>query len=401
MIVKTGNTESAEIDDEVVKKILNFYPEEKLTEYSAFVDALEKGSITIRELKDASGKIHVPWQLFFLDSDRLKEELQNIENNRVDKFPKEISFINKRKGKGKITSKRIIDRQIRLQNFIHSLLPEAQICDFVGCLKNKNVDECVVIISRYFSIDTDHFRTRKKIQDSLGYLIDQIQSRNNVNISQGVLTNGMLPEIKNIRNIYKNTSGFVLQSKKLPFIFLPNEINPDENNYRQIYTLLYLLVVIGLDDYLYSLEGSFSFKKLKEDDKYKKINKIVSELLLPSDYTEQLKTKEISKNVVNKIKEEYKISYSAILFILRLRSVIDQDVYKTLELPEREMSIVEEIKNFKHPSLKTSVSKFCGTISYRLINGAINGKTIFSTQAQLLIFGRVRKDSYKEYIKSI
>lgn len=405
MIVKTGNTESTEIDDDVVKKILNFYPEEKLAEHRTFVESFSKGSITIKELKEASEKIHISWQLFFLNKDRLKEELENIEKNRADKFPKGVSFINKRKGRGKVTSKRIIDRQIRLQNFICSVLLETQVCDFVGHLKNKNIDECVGAISSYFNIDVNYFRSRKKVQDSLGYLINQIQSRNNVNISQGVLTNGMLPEIKNIRNIYKNTSGFVLQSKKMPFIFLPNEINPDENNYRQVYTLLYLIVVIGLDDFLYGVEGNFSFKKLKDDDKYKKINKIVSEFLLPSSYTDTLKTKEITKSIINSTKEKYKISYSAILFVLRLRSVIDSDVYKLLELPEKEPSVLTEVtevvKNFNHPFLKTSVSKFCGDLSYGLINKAISGKKISPTQAQLLIFGRVRKNSYKEYIKSI
>jgi len=403
MIVKVVNSDSVEIDDNVVKLVLDLYPEENLAGYATFKDAFQKNSITIKDLKEVSEKIHIPWQMFFLEEDVVKKELKNIESNRADKFPKNIVAISKRAARGKITSRRIIDRQIRIQNFVCSQLPEEFNCDFIGILKGQKIEDAIQIIINYFNIDLDSFRTKTNIEDSLIYLTKRIQSKGNINISQGVLTNSILPEIKNIRKIYKSTSGFVLKSDKMPFIFLPNEINPDENNYRQVFTLLYLLVVVGLDEYSHSIEEKFSFKKLKEDVNYFKINKIVSDLLLPIIFTDTLKDKEIDRNLINKIKGEYKLSYSAILFILRFRKLIKtKEEYEALKLPEKESSPITQIAQyFNKPHISTSVEKFCGVLSYKVINDSIKNKTLFPIQAQLLTFGRVKKASYKKYLLQI
>ncbi len=396
MILKHGTTEAVELNDEVFKILLGFYPEEKLIEYRLFKGPMEKGSITISELKDASEKIHLPWQIFLLDKDNLQRELKNIESNRADKFPRGTLEIHKRKGAGSITSKRIIDRQIRIQAFVTSQLPDNFSCDFVGALKNKTTEQAVECIIDYFKIDISHFRTRDDIEKAKDYLISRIQIKNNINVAQGVRTNGILPEIKNTLEIYRNTSGFVVQDKKLPFIFLPSEINPDENHYRQIYTLLYLLVVIGTEEYSHAIEN-YSIKKIREDKKFKKINNIVSEFLLPSSVTDTLDQKVIDKDIINKLKKDYKLSYSAVLYVLRMRKVIDADLAEELELPKREPSKVKEVvdKYFRQPNIETSVKKFCGDVATVSINTAIrNG--LYPNRGQMIVFGRSRKDKWIE-----
>lgn len=399
MMLKHGTTEAVELDNEVFKTLLGFYPEENLIEYRLFKGPMEKGSMTISELKDASEKIHLPWQMFLLDINNLKRELKNIEDNRLDKFPRGTLEIHKRKGVGSITSKRIIDRQIRIQSFVTSQLPDNFSCDFIGSLKNKTVEQSVQYIIEYFQIDLDHFRSRDDAEKAKDYLISRIQSKNNINVAQGVRTNGILPEIKNTLEIYRNTSGFVVQDKKLPFIFLPSEINPDENHYRQIYTLLYLLVVIGMNEYSHAIEN-YSIKKIREDKKFRKINNIVSELLLPSSVTAVLDQKEINKDTINKLKNDYKVSYSAVLYVLRIRKVIDSDLAKELELPKREPSRVKEAVEtaktfFSHPHITTSVKKFCGDVATVNINTAIrNG--LYPNRGQMVVFGRSRKDKWIE-----
>lgn len=396
MMLKHGTTEAVELDNEVIKTLLGFYPEEKLVEYRLFKGPIEKGSVTISELKDASEKIHLPWQMFLLDMDNLKRELKNIEDNRLDKFPKGTLEIHKRKGVGNITSKRIIDRQIRIQSFVTSQLPDGFSCDFVGSLKNKTVARSVEYIIEYFKIDLNKFRTGDDAEKAKDHLISRMQSKNNINVAQGVRTNGILPEIKNTLEIYRNTSGFVVQDKKLPFIFLPSEINPNENHYRQIYTLLYLLVVIGMDEYSHAIEN-YSIKKVREDKKFRKINNIVSELLLPSSITDTLDQKTINKDTINKLKKDYKLSYSAVLYVLRMRKVIDTDFAKGLELPKREPSKIKEAARnfFSHPLITTSVKKFCGDVATVRINTAIkNG--LYPNQGQMIVFGRSRKDKWIE-----
>lgn len=397
MILKSGNTEAVELDDEVFKTLLNFYPEEKLAEYSVFQNALEKESITITELKSVSEKVHLQWQMFLLNIDNLKRELKNIETHRVDNFPKSLLEIHKRKGVGNITSKRIIDRQIRIQSFVADQLPEDFVCDFTGSLKAKNIEESVKHIIEYFKIDINHFQTRNGIEKSKDYLIERIQSKSNINVSQGVRTNGILPEIKNTFDLFKNTSGFVVKDKKIPFVFLPSEINPDENHYRQIYTLLYLTVVIGMEEYSHAIEN-YSIKKIRDDKKYRKINNIVSAVLLPQSVTNTLKSEDIDKDLVNELKQKYRLSYTAILFILRLRKIIDENQRKSLELPKKERSAIISTakKFFNTPRINTSVRKFCGNVATEKIISAIK-HGLYPNQAQMIIFGRFRKDKWIEF----
>ncbi len=399
IILKHGTIEAVELDNEVFKTLLGFYPEENLVEYRLFKGPMEKGSMTITELKDASEKIHLPWQMFLLDMVNLERELKNIEDNRLDKFPKGTLEIHKRKGAGCITSKRIIDRQIRIQAFVTSQLPANFICDFVGSLKNKTVDHAVKHIIEYFQINLNHFRTYDEAEKAKNYLISRIQSKQNINVAQGVRTNGILPEIKNTLEIYRNTSGFVVQDKKLPFIFLPSEINPDENHYRQIYTLLYLLVVVGMNEFSHAIEN-YSIKKIREDKKFKKINMIVSELFLPSLVTNTLDQKTIDKEAINKLKMDYKLSYSAVLYVLRMRKVIDADLAKELDLPKRQPSKVKEAVEsaktyFSHPHITTSVKKFCGDVATVSINTAIRDG-LYPNRSQMIVFGRPRKDKWIE-----
>ena len=397
MILKSGTTKAVELDDEVFKTLLNFYPEEKLAEHSVFKTAFSKNSITINELRDISEKIHLPWQMFLLNIDILKKELKNIDDNRLDKFPSGTLEIHKRKGRGEITSKRIIDRQIRIQSFVSTQLPESFLCDFSGSLKSKSIQESVDRIINYFQINLSHFRTRDSAEKAKDYLIERIQSKDNINISQGVRVNGILPEIKNTLDLFKNTSGFVVKDKKLPFIFLPSEINPDENHFRQIYTLLYLVVVIGMEEYQFAVE-QYSFKKIKDDKKYRKLNGIVSEILLPKSETDLLKKDDIDKDLINELKNKYKVSYTAILFILRLRKIIDQPIFEALKLPERESGIIQKVVNYiNRPFISTSVRKFCGEIAFGKVNTAIKNNTIFPNQAQMIIFGRFRKEGWIEY----
>lgn len=397
MILKSGTTKVVELDDKVFETLLNFYPEEKLIEHNVFKNAFDKNSITVNELKDISEKIHIPWQMFLLDLDNLKKELKNIETNRLDKFPKDLLVIHKRKGKGEITSKRIIDRQIRIQSFVASQLPNDFVCDFSGSLKLKTIQEAVVYIINYFGIDLEYFRNQGSVEKSKNYLIEKVQSKSNINVSQGVRTNGILPEIKNTFDLFKNTSGFVVKDKKIPFVFLPSEINPDENHYRQIYTLIYLLVVIGMEEYAYAIEN-YSLQKVRDDKKFRKMNSIVSELLLPTLITDQYSSKEINKDLIDKLKKQYKISYTAILFILRLRKKIDGDTQSSLELPKKDSSLFEEVAQlFVHPHIYTSVKKFCGLVASEKIDFAIKNNHILPNQAQMIIFGRFRKDKWIEF----
>ena len=404
MILRVNGQDCLKIEDSVFKRVLSFYPEEKLIEYKNFKEAIETNKITITELKKLSSKIHVPWQIFLLTEKELKKELSEIEKKRIDKFPKGRIDLDKRKGVDNLTSKRLIDRLIRIQNFVSQQITSDQKCKFIGSLRSQSMEDASLYISSYFNINISRFRSYKKPFEALNYLIESIESKGDINVSKGVLKNGILSTIDPIKKVYKNTSGFVIKNEKIPFIFLPYEINSDENHYRQILTLIYLIVVIGLDKYEFWCEESLSFNKIKSDKDYSKVYGIVSEFLFPE--TEVglfLKDKKINSTIVNELKEKYKVSYSAILKILKIRSVIDPELFKTLELPKKDFKSSEVITDlfFGNQKLSKSAKNFSGSISFEIINKNIKSKMITPTQAQLLIFGRIEKSKYKNYLSEI
>lgn len=394
MMLTVNKKESVEIEDAVIAKILNMYPEEKLISRSVFQDAFSANSIEYDDLKEESDKILISWQMFLLDSRNLKKELDHIEKMRADKVSSKL--IAKRTGVGKVTSKRIIDRLVRLQNFITetNILPNNTFC---GSLIGKSNTEAVAHILSYFNIDIGKFRGYKNKSSALGYLLEKIESKY-INISQGVLTNKMLPHRLVVDSlIYKNTSGFVIKDEKIPFIFLPSEINPDEVEGRQVYTLIYLVVLIGLNEYDFFLEKDFKAKAISATSKQKKVYAITSEFLLPSDVTEKMRGTSITSTQRDDLASNYKITPTAVVVTLRIRRIISTKAEYEALLPPPYIPSKTSPHFSRTPKIETSVKKFCGKYSFEFINSGITSKQLTSTQAQYLLFGAVNRKNFKKY----
>ncbi|MFA5248258.1 MAG: hypothetical protein WC415_03360 [Patescibacteria group bacterium] len=395
MWVIIGQEKAVEICNEVVQNVLNMYPEEELIHRPIFENAFNDDYIKYSSLVSESDKMFIPWQMFFLDLKNYKNQINQIEKLRKNKFsPK---FFAKRRGVGKITSKRIIDRMIRLQNFIINNY-NLSINNFCGLLKGKTQSQSMKIIIDYFGIDIEELSCRTK-DSVLKLLIEKIELKN-INISRGVLKGGILPEIVGVNKVYKNTSGFVVKDVRIPFIFLPDEINPDEVVGRRIYTLIYLLACIGLDDYNFYIESEFKASALKMDGSESKKHDIVTGILLPHEETEKLKYTDVTKTTISYLASKYKITPTAIITTLKKREVITQDEYNLL-LPDP-YKPQKKISSPRKPSkITTSVEKFCGKVVFNLINTGIKSKSLNSIEAQYLIFGRVKKNKYKEYCRLI
>lgn len=394
VFVTVNGKDSAEIDDGVVRKILNLYPEEKLENRPVFQGAFSKGKISIRDLKLESDKILVPWQMFFLTESNFNKQMARINSERQHKVSAKL--VAKRSGGGisEVTSKRIIDRLIRQQNFVTSqgIFP---INTFCGSLKNINNSDAVKKILKHFSIDLSKFWNYANKRSALEYLIERFEL-GNINVSRGVLTNKLLPTHGVVSNdIYKSTSGFTIKDKCIPFIFLPNEINPDEVESRQIYTLVYLLVIIGLEEYDYFLDKDFNTKVINATGTSRILHDITTEFLIPNEETEKLRGKKITESLVGVASGKFKLSPSALVTTLLIRGVISRSMYESLKpspyVPKKQKVLM------KPPKISTSVEKFCGQISYKAINSAIQIGSLQSVQAQYLIFGAINKKGYRKY----
>lgn len=394
MWITVDGTNATEIDDNVVKRVLDLYPEEELHTRGVFVDAFADGSITLKDLKSESEKILIPWQLFLLTHANLETQQRHIESQR--KYKVSPRLLAKRKGAGKVTSKRIIDRLIRQQEFLTSQnsLPRNAFC---GSLRGQRAKAAAHGILSHFGIDRDKLWGLPSKATALQYLIGQIEARN-INVSRGTTAHKLLPSSQVVpSNIYKNTSGFVLKDDHVPFLFLPGDI-PEEVDSRQIYTLIYLVVAIGLGAYDYLLDKDFRARMISSSGVERRLHSIASEVLVPESETEKLRGREMTPVERDSLAERLKVSPSALITTLRVRKILSVEEYEALK-PEPFAPGRDERRH--SPKVITSVEKFCGRISHKAIAGAISAGTLTSTQAQYLIFGAVNRKAYHRYLTEL
>jgi Zn-dependent peptidase ImmA (M78 family) len=385
---------SVVIDDSVAKIILGVYPEEELAERPVFKDGFQGKMTDIEKFKEECRKISIPWQMFLLEIDNLTKEIEKIENNRQHKFS--AKYIAKRRGEGNTPSLRIIDRLIRAQNFLdaHSNFEDNIFC---GSLKTMTAAAAAQKIATHFGVDRLWFRRKKKAK-ALEYIIDRI-SAGRINICIGVLKNGILPELSESKAIYKSASGFVLKDSKVPFMFIPGETNPDEKEGRQIFTIIFLTALIGLDAYDTHIDKDFKTSMLSSSGTEGTAYAIASEFLVPWAETQQLKGTTIDEDVRDDLASKYCITPSAIIVILRKRKIISQQEYESL-LPQKSAPINGR-QHGQTPKVEKSAEKFVGKYVYSTINTCLRKQTLMPVAAQYLIFGAVNKKKFKEYVKNL
>ena len=392
MRITLNSVPATNINDVVVSRILNLYPEEKLIQRITFVRAFQTGSIELKCLKDESDKILIPWQMFFLNEKNFDDQIKHIETQRKHKVSSKL--LSKRRGSGSVTSKRIIDRLIRQQNFLIEQ-NEYDTNIYCGLIYRKSVDSAVRTILSHFGIERDELWGFTKKQKAFDYLLKKIESKS-INVSQGVLTNKLLPNHQVVGNdIYKNTSGFVIKNDCVPFIFLPSEINPDEAISRQIYTLIYLLVVIGLNQYTYILEKNFRASSLTVGGIEARIHAITSELLIPQSELIKYTGQTISIEMRDTICNRFKVTPLALTTTLKIRGLITESEYDELK-PEPYLNKKTKIGG-RSPLMSTSIKKFCGAMTYQSICSAIQTQALRNTQAQYLIFGSINKKGFRRF----
>lgn len=396
MWITVNKVKATKINDNVIARVLNLYPEEKLFERPIFQKSLQTGSIEFRELREESDKIIVPWQIFFLDEKNFEFELDHIESKRIHKVSEKL--LSKRKGSGSITSKRIIDRLIRQQNFLkqNTNIPPNE---FVGSLKQKSVQEAANQILNYFEIDQSRYWKFSRKETALEHFIHRVEAKN-INISRGVLTHKILPNHQVARNeVYKNTSGFVIKDDQIPFIFLPNEINPDEAPSRQLYTLVYLLTIIGFNQYDYTLEKDFTSKVFNKSRMELKFHAITSALLIPKLELEKYQGVKITASIRDSLCQQLKVTPLALVTTMKIRKIITEQEYELLKPSEFKKSKKSGFKS--QPKISTAIEKFCGKSTYEAICFGLRSKSLYSTQAQYLIFGTINKKGLRAFRKEI
>ena len=332
--------------------------------------------------------------MFFLTTANLNKQTEHTDEQRRHKVSAKL--MTKRRGTGDVTSKRIIDRLIRQQNFLTSIgtIPRNAFC---GSLVHMPTQRAVKRMIDHFEISREYLWKYQGKARALEYLVGKVEGKN-INVSRGVLTNKLLPTWQVVPiDVYRNTSGFAIKDDFIPFVFLPSEVNPDEVESRQIYTLVYLLAVIGLGKYEYYLESDFKAKMLNATGLSARIHAITTEFLMPTVETEKLRGKKITAAKRDELANKFKVSPSALIITLRRRGIISKKVYESLKPPKFVPKKRTGNDDRRSPKMSTSVKKFCGEMSYNAINTGIRNGSLTSIQAQYLIYGAVYKAGYRKY----
>jgi hypothetical protein len=378
------------MDESVTLTILNIYPDEHLSDRPLFKKALGEGEIAFSALRDECDRLLLPWQLFLLNSVRAEKEITSIRNSRTAKFEKKM--IASRTNEGAGVSLRIADRLISLQEYAREGVSQPN--SFVGKLKNLHRDSWAATIVKHFGIDPAKLKDTKK-DKVLGYLIKTVE-QHDIRVARGVLTNKLLPALKTSRSSYRKSSGFVVKDDKVPYIFIPNEINDSESPGRQILTLLSLLTLIGLDRYDSYITGEFEIVSSTQKI-FQQIYGVVSEILLPYEATNPYKGKKITEAVRDTLATKYMLTPSAVVVTLRQRGYIESDATYQQLLEGTYAGGVGPSTPKRTPRIDTAVNKMCGrTTSQQILEGVRNG-SLSATRAQYLIFGRVDKLSFEKY----
>lgn len=376
-------THVIDIEEVVIQQILDIYPDERLHERKFFKEALATGGMSYTELVKECDVLHLPWQLFFLSQTKLTRELAKINDLRKTKF--DLGQVASRTGSGPRISMRLLDRVMALQQYSkeYSSTPNP----FCSSLQKIDRAHWVQNIIQYFDIDLNRFNGGKK-ERALEYLIQCLEAKN-IHVSRGVLSNKILPVSNELRETYKQSSGFVVQDESVPYIFLPNEVNRDETAGRQIYTLVSLLILTGLGEYNILVNSDFE-ARVKGDRLTRRVHGAVAELLLPFEATTPFMDTKVSAKVRDDLSSRYNLTPTAVVITLRERGVITPDECEELlnSVPPKPPA---KDQHFNSPKLTTSVEKFCGGNTNGNIVTGLAEKTLKPVRAQYLLFGHIDK----------
>ena len=324
--IKIGNKVVSEIDPrvyELLKKnvFLNQSPE------------LINGSVTYKNLKEASRKLNIPHTLFFADYDQLSKLLKE-RNKRIFGALDGRHIVASR---GEILDIRVIApiiqdvlaKQKIYNEYSRKKCPQ-KIIKYLAS-SNKSVAEQAKYITRKLGIDMREFRSKTNRREAFHYLRNRL-SANQIHVF--VEAKNYMPI--NIPNDVE-LSGFYIRNNAHPCIFITNELNeyPVEGMSRKMYTLLFLVVCIfkGVSYAVHIDKKSYecNYEKFKPA----LIHKIVGNILLSDEEVEQIEFDE-NGNFMEKYSLRYKISKTALLNRLQDRSLLSPETYRRLKLKAEE-----------------------------------------------------------------
>ena len=367
------------IDASNIKNILNLYPDEKLWEHGVFQEILETGKLRLDQgFMRTVQSMNIPWQLFCLTTNRLDEQLDKMKAQRLDQ---PAFFVANRANNASRISTRMADRIIGWQAFLNHRNQNLRPNLFLGAFPELQAAKLAQQIIDSLEIDMLSFRSLSKGK-ALQYLIECAE-RQQFGVARVVYDHGLLPRVKQSREAYNRSSGFIIYDKNVPFLFLPAASGLDEAPGRQIYTLLLLitmafkgyhnlLLIPNKEERFDQIEG---YSTKEEQILYEAVN----EILLPKCITNDFVGIQIKGEHVRKWANKYNLTPRATLVILAMRNLVKMNDIELVKPPQKSGGMPL--------SSSMAIRKLCGDYTSRHLIQALRNKDITSTQFEHLLCG--------------
>ncbi len=380
------------IDDRVFARLLSYYPEEELIRRPILEAALVKGQITKSDLLREADILFIPWQMFLLSWDNLRAQIKNIENNRKDKI--RAVALSSRPGASGPLPNRLVDRYIRAQTFLSAAVAGTRPpnkCN--GCLRGKSVSGAVAELQTCLNLDMEEFWRKGTKARALEYLIACVEEAG-INVARGTADARLMPRSANHTALYKNVSGFCLKDDRVPFVFVNSSMAEDEEPLgRQIYTLAYLLALIGLGQYMLIRNWKPSSSYAGRHAAYlKRAHDIASELLMPAAALTRYRGNPITEEIILDLGARHKLTPTAILYRLKRDGYITAEEEDALTGPK----LLRKSRG-RTPHIENAVNKLNGRLVVSAVHAGFPTGQITQNQAQYILFGRVRRKLWREY----
>lgn len=389
--------ERIEIEKRTFLLLLNIPP---VQEYVAYQNAISNNEISLVDLKDLAEKADVPYPLFFAPLNKVIVQIKDKDKELYQKLPSRQEILLGFRGKMKSGDIELIVKDLaRKQEFLKKrILISSTENDFVGSVaKNiaKGISDKKIAeeIREYFDLDLKELRKMSK-NDVLDYLTKKSENKN-ILISYSSYTY-MPQEIS--KGLY--LSGFCVKDKKFPYIFINTRDGDEkpiilETSGRQIFTLLSMLVCIGMNKFVLSTK-----KGQSKDPSRKKIFSIVAEILVPKEDVENLTIRSLDD-----LKEQaqlFKVTPSMLLMRLRELKLIKKEVADAYSFKlDQEIKAMEAKKVYRQPKQVTGYGKYNGERFSREVVSAYKSRKISLDETKNILFrkGKMDINLLNEYAK--
>jgi Zn-dependent peptidase ImmA (M78 family) len=383
--VKVGK-EYVSIDKDVFADLLDLSP---IKEYKAYIDAAANGEITITNLKLLALKAGVPYPLFFA-SRRICDLQLDYKNKKIfGKLPYKDQIRIGARGTLHVKDIALIIQDIgRKQEFLkRRVLTEASVNNFTGSLVKKikagtSLTTIATDIRDEFKIDLNYLRTLKK-EKVLDYLRDCIERKA---ILVSFSSHNYMPQNLD-RDLF--VSGICVKDVKFPYIFINTRDGDEkpkiiESEGRQIFTLLSMLVCVGMNEFILSADSDKPGKKIA-----KIALEIASEIIIPEQHLPNDPLADLES--LREKAHSFCVTPSMLLYQLERHKKLEKGMINQLRI-----QLAEELKKLtpKHrnaPKPVTGYSKYNGhRFSREMIKAYMSGK-ISQLEVRNILFRRGKK----------